>query len=591
MIKFSKDSFVDVDKYESRLNECGHIFIDKRRLFVSAEIARVKQLSEADLAEKIMRVNSGGEYSNIFTSRNVYNYLVEVEHCPASFLKSGAKQGYSLDAKRKLIPLRQKGFAAEFLDAYLAYATYRSRNNKLSKLCERLTETTGKSADGSVLYHLDFTATEQVNQRFNYNNYDIITIPKTDNSAIAAEEGYILAWGDFPQSDLNFAYNLLIKDEHNSKIMDKCKDKYEGIGRILADFYNEEFDYEQFLKDRPVYKQNTLATVYGAKSDFNEDSDKFIKKFGEYLKHCPRYAEFKSRLEDAYLLGNSVIVTSYFGHPEISLIGNYTKESIVNFCLNSPMQSSTSAIMILTVNAILDKFYELGYTSDDIRVYYCRHDEPIFYMKASVMNDSWVFKEFNQILVDNWSPIELNFEFGIRYKQADSSLQKFYEDTCSLNEDKITIIEPSKEGTIDYMPTPPILKYYVGVYKTLNGYSVVSLYNKKLNAVSNWKIESQDAETISAIVLNKIREKVPEVKKAGYAGILLITRNIEFEDYCDKLFIRARIEPDPGVAQAEIIAMYNISKKDKESIDPVTLASLLKCNTWVTKIGGDKHDI
>lgn len=591
MIKFSKDSFVDVDKYEQRLNEFGYIFIDKQRLLVSAEIARAKQLSESSLAEKIMVVNSGGQYSNINASSNVYNYLVDIEGCPVSFLRAGTRQGYSLDAKRKLIPLRQKGFAAEFLDAYLAYATYRSRSNKLSKLCERLTETTGKSADGSVLYHLDFTATEQVNQRFNYSNYDIITIPKTDNSAIAAEEGYILAWGDFPQSDLNFAYNLLIKDENNSKIMDKCKDKYEGIGRILADFYKEEFNYEQFLKDRPVYKQNTLATVYGAKSDFNADSDRFIKKFGEYLKHCPRYAEFKSRLEDAYLLGNSVTVTSYFGHPEISLIGNNTEDSIVNFCLNSPMQSSTSAIMILTVNAILDKFYELGYTSDDIRVYYCRHDEPIFYMRSSVMNDSWVFKEFNQILVDNWSPIELNFEFGIRYKQADSNLKKFYEEVCEFNKDKITILEPSKDSVIDYMPTPPILKCYVGVYKTLNGYTVVSLFNKRLNAVTNWKIDTQDDETISAILLNKVKEKASSVRESGYAGILLITRNIEFEDYCDKIFIRARRSADPGVTQADILAKYNIFKKDKESADPVSIASMLECNQWITKVGGDKRDI
>lgn len=591
MIKFTKDSFVDIDKYSDRLNEYGYIFVDKQKLIVSAEIARVKQLSSSMLAETIMRVNSGGQYNNLFSSKMVYEYLIDIEHCPQSFLRANNAQGYSLDASRKLKPLRDKGFAAEFLDAYLAYKTYKARNNKLSKLCDRLVETTGKSIDGSVLYHLDFTATEQVNQRFNYNNYDIITIPKTDNNAIAAENGYILAWGDFPQSDLNFAYNLLIKEEYNSKIMSKCKDKYEGIGRILADFYKEEFDYEQFLKERPIYKQNTLATVYGAKSDFNEQSDKFIKKFGKYLNHCPRYAEFKSRLEDAYMLGNSITVTSYFGHPEISLVGNRSKEEIVNFCLNSPMQSSTSAIMILTVNSILDKFYELGYTSEDIRVYYCRHDEPIFYMKASVMKDAWVFKEFNQILVDNWNPIELNFEFGIRYKQNDKSLQKYYENICELNEDKITIIEPSSSSEVDYMPTPQVLKYFVGIYKTLNGYSVVCLYNDKLKATTNWRIDSQNDEEIAAIIMNKIREKVPSIKDSGYSGVLLVNRSFEFEDFYDRMYIRARKDSSAKVSQAEILAMYAISKRDKESVDPVEIASLIQSNPWVTQIGGGKRDI
>lgn len=75
-------------------------------------------------------------------------------------------------------------------------------------------------------------------------------------------------------------------------------------------------------------------------------------------------------------------VKSYFGHEEIINVDSYDRNPLFK-ALNTPIQAGTSEVVILTVNKILDMFYELGYTEDDVSVYMVRHDEPVFKVKET----------------------------------------------------------------------------------------------------------------------------------------------------------------------------------------------------------------
>lgn len=583
MLKFYRDSIPDTELYEERLNEAGYIYINTDKMYSIMKYDEATRSTCEYLAKSLIKANSSGKYIDI-DDKSTYNYLIDIEYCPAHRLTSRkTKRGYSLDKKKVLLPLYEDGYATEFLEPFLSYKSLTRQCSTVktilshTKMNEVLT-----NAYGANIGKLGFSARRSTNLRFNYNNSDIITIPKSYNSCITVPKGYVLAWGDFAQSDLRIAYNLFIRDAENAKIMDACSDKYEGIARIVAKFEGKEFDLEKFKRERDLYKVHVLQTIYGGQPKGSSEDREFISMLQRFLKQCPRYAEYLNRLNTKCILGLPLQLESYFGHVEIFNIG-YNKSEAINFGLNSPNQTGTSQIMILTVNQILDLFYSNGYTSEDIRVYYCRHDEPIFIMKEHVLKDAWIFKECSEILVDNWTPLEMDFRFGYVYKEPVEQLELRAENSYKINEDRITRIPLDTSTEYNYYPVTETLILEIGYSVVDDNKSVICLYNKIKNNCKYFELGSSNPASIMTAVRNLLDKDASKLSD-NYGGCLVYNPVTDGEDYLDGLYIKY-LKLSNYSNKASVLAELFASKKYPNSYPMDSIVHLYEINKgWISSI-------
>ena len=536
MLKLSREDVIDVDKYEQHLYYNGQIMYDREKMGLIQEYENANCLSLASMAADIMIHKSGWHY-NALTRDNVYLYLLNCEGCPDHYFSRKNSENYSLDSGKVLSKLVENGYARDFLNLYMGYKSKQSKCGKIKNIIKNFDRTTAKNKDGINVYSITYSVSQQKNMRYNYSDADIIAIPKEYNDCITVEDGYFLAWGDFAQSDFRIAYNLFIRSPENDEIMGKYTDKYEALARIIANAMNERFDIEEFKQDRQLYKQLTLATMYGTRGSIVPAEDKFIQKLYEFLKKCPKYVEYEKRLRQRVKLGVPIIVQSYFGHAE-SIAIMYREDDTIYNALNSPVQSGTSEIVILTTNKILDMFYELGYTEEDVSVYYVRHDEPIFKIKNDVLKDIWVLNQASEILVDNWSPLAMDFNFGYYYKQPDEDLEKQVQQIYENNKDKIDIYEAGTEIDTEYYPVPSMCVLACTKYDTPDNKSVICFYDNSTNAVAYYLCNTNNLEDIIEFTQQAIAAKEEYLYNNGYRGIHILCTFMEGEYIKGKSMIK-----------------------------------------------------
>ena len=186
----------------------------------------------------------------------------------------------------------------------------------------------------------------------------------------------------------------------------------------------------------------------------------------------------------------------------------------------------------------MDEFYKLGYTSDDISVYYVRHDEPVFKIRKNVLKDCWVFKQFETILIDDWSPLRLDFDYGYRYKVSDNDLKKSVSDSTLANKDKINLLKPGEFTRESFYPIPATAKLYLDIHHTSDQKSVVTVYSDKYNAVCYYLVNSVDESELINFVKIKLRELSNFLADAEYTGLIVYNKILEDEDYADRMYIR-----------------------------------------------------
>lgn len=564
MLKFSKDSVIDFNLYEHRIRYEPHIFLNVKKMREQMLYDIMHEESLKKLAERIMCVNSGGMCNNVSNDQDKYRFLTEYQFCPDHyFTRSKNKRGYSI-AKDILITLQDKGYAPEFLGVYLDYRTLEKKTDKISVIINTAKMFQDKDNYGNELRRLPYKVEQQQNYRYNYNSYDIITIPKDYSKCVTAPEGRVLVWGDFAQADFRVAYNLLIRDEENQKIMDKYEDKYEGLARLIALANNEKFDHGNFLKERNAYKTYTLGTIYGKNSCEDEEGRKFIRKLSAFLATCPQYVEFKQRIKDRLKLNKPVVMETYFGLPiAIPYQRGYDKDPM-NKALNTPIQSGTSQIIVLTVNAILDKFYALGYTEEDIHVYYVRHDEPIFIMKSEVMRDSWIFKDCSDILIDDWTPFKSEYYFGYNYTSVDEQLMKDYRQLCSINNHRMTIEVP-EERMGKFIPIKRTLRLAIGLSETIEGATIAAIYDKVSSRCSYLKIPTRNLNEVYEEIEKRFCNVDERLYEQEFTGAFIKTREFDKESFYHKLFFRYQIKLDNDIVIAEALAEYMAYSYDKKN--------------------------
>lgn len=532
MLFFSRDSKVDIELYTQRINHNGGITIDVDYLRRILPFLESQAHTESVIVQDMMWHRTGLAYRAI-SSQTVINYLKTVECCPDYyFVNKRSRTGNdSLDAKRVIAPLMAKGYAKDFLGHYVRYRSLTQRCGRIRNIIERNDMITAESETGAPLSFLPTTASIQVNDRFAYKNEDLISLPAEMNNGIAAPKGKVLVAGDLAQSDFRIMYNLFIRSPENAEVMNAYSDKYEAIARLMHDYAQsgnvtkEPFDLDKFKRERDIYKTNILATTYGKSSDVSDEGRQFISKFSSYLMSCHRYAKMRERIVEHIELGLPLLLDSYFGGRSF-LVPEKSKESeTIDTALNAPIQGGTAQIVILVTNWILDKFYELGYTEDQISIFYVRHDEPIFIMDEDLLKDAWVFEEASKIQVDNWTPLELKFNFYRSYKLEDKELQAKAESFIARESHRITTYHAQPVQN-EYYPLRPIFALYMQWESLENGKTVLTFYSDEKNAADYLVTETTDVDQLRNLVFAKVAAIAGRVKSEGYDGIIVYNNYI-----------------------------------------------------------------
>lgn len=531
MLGFTASSPLNIDLYEERIRHNGHILVDRLAMeqIYKYEKCRVETLYSLSL--RIMQGRSG-LYFNQLSKEKVIDYLIECEYVDPKAFKTKKAKGESLNAD-VLKDIIARGRAKEFLSHYIQYSSLKHKCDRIAKLMDRLDRKAEYRQAGTVLSPLTFHVNQKENMRYNYKDTDLISIPKEYVTSFKAEDDYFLVWGDFAQSDLRIAYNLFIKDDNNIKIMNKYEDKYAGMAAIIADHYGEEFDLDKFRTERELYKVYVLATIYGQTYAATKEGQAFVKRFGEYLDTRPRYVEFRKRIKDRIDLKLMLPIKGYFGSTQpVSFVGNET--DVINKSLNTPNQMGTSEIVILTTNAILDMFYERGYTKDEVSIYMVRHDEPILKIHKKAIKDLWILNQASEIQIDDWTPLKLEFEMGYAYKVTDAALMKQFAEVNNDNLDKIVQVAPSGDST-GYMPLPATFFLNVGEVKVPElGKTIVVYYDARRNLADIKAIDTLDDEVISRDINSTVVKAGEFIYDSGYRGAVVENSYTELE-YSDSL--------------------------------------------------------
>jgi hypothetical protein len=580
MLKFSKNDPLRVLLYEERIRNEGYVYVDAGKMRSAIGYERARAVTNGQLARRVMAGKAGAGYADL-SSPSVLHYLQNHEKIPAERLKQRKTQGLSLDSKKVLKPLIEAGRAVEFLNYYTTFTSLDSRCNRIEKLLKLMSGTDAVSNTGQPISRLYYNVFQQENMRYNYSDTDLISIPREYNSCYTVPKGYVLAWGDLAQADFRIAYNLLLRDERNAPIMDACSDKYEGMARILADFFNEEFDEAEFKAEREVYKVNVLQTIYGQKSGRTPHDFAFIKRFREYLGTCPRYQEYLKRISERMLLGLPVPVTGYFCEQEYTQFVPYSQErpqDTVNKCLNTPNQTGTSQVVILLVNKILDMFQELGYGKEDVSVYMVRHDEPIFMLKEEVLRDAWVFEQAREIIIDNWTPMALEFSYGYYYKETADELVKKVNESIEANRDKL-VTEYSDELEEVYYPVAKTFMLDVG-FETVGDETIVSLYEKESHSATYLLVKSTNMSDVYASVRARLLASTSKLEAEGFTAAVVHTNGLHKEDIFENgMFYKVKDGFNSVSQLAYLLAHWAMCKyANRERIPFVQKMDLLKQN-------------
>lgn len=553
MYKFYKGTVIDFDRYESLLMYRPYLVYNYKLMRETLEYEKCRVNTLFSLAVDTMIYRSGGVCTDLSTNC-VLNYLLKYENCPERYFNNRKTQSYSLDSKKVLEKLKQNGHAVEFIEYYTKYKSLKSRCDKIQKLLERCVHPAGVNQDGIELRKIHFHTHIEKNFRFNYSDSDVIAIPKEYNSCISIDDGYFLAWGDFAQSDFRIAYNLFMRSPQNDELMNSYEDKYEALARMVANVHKADFDYDKFKEERQSYKTLTLAVVYGTRDSVIAEEQPFIRTMTQFLNNCEKYKEYEKRIKDRIALGLPIVIDSYFGNSQGV---NKTRDvDLLNDALNTPVQTGTSEIVALTTMAILDEFYKLGYSEEDVSVYYVRHDEPVFRVSKKAIKDAWIFNQFNKILIDDWTPLSMDFNFGFYYKEKDEALTEEIHNVYKSNLSKLDNI-PIGTTINNFYPISPVFTLCGSCMQTPDGNTIYCFYSPEFHAVQ-YNLQTNANNTDTNEFVEQVLAKLEIIiYKKGFRGIRFKVDFMEnSEAFSGNSYIGIQLTNDNSMSMVNILCRY-----------------------------------
>ena len=166
MVRFTKNSHVDSEKYLQHLRYDGYIAFEKDAMKVSAEYLESQAATYANFALDTLKHRSG---VNLFqlSPEAVYAYLTKYERCPYHYFENKkSKTGRpSLDMSKVLSKLKANGYAEEFLADYMLSRSMSKKFSKINSILTKCHYDAGVNKFGRKLTRLPFSVNPQKNLR------------------------------------------------------------------------------------------------------------------------------------------------------------------------------------------------------------------------------------------------------------------------------------------------------------------------------------------------------------------------------------------------------------------------------------------
>lgn len=528
MLKLSKDSKVDFDKYMERLSYLGYVYYNFDKIAYPKSRLSLLKSSLSDYIYRFILESSGGSVVGIQRA-SIQNYLINVMKVPVSMLTAKKKDSHgvvydtiSIDAKH-LTAAKDKGFAVEFIDIYLKYTSLVSQIGLIEGLMRLKQENVFmKNSLGQHLYGIGHEINFSDAYRTYYRNFSHQQVPKQFLTALDAPAGYTMVKGDFSQSDLKIVYNMLLKDKSNVDVMFRHADSYEGMARLVED---NKFSLEVFKRDRDLYKQNTLSPVYGGTSASTEQAQHIIDNVNNYLTNLPVYQEFRKRIQKKIDCDLPVVLNTYFGN-SIEVVDPYNNsKKIMDKALNTPVQAGTSEVVAMCANAIMDKFAEYNITQENggIYLYLNRHDELVFLIKNDYLDYSWIFQDNEDIIIEGWMPLKIEFSYSDNYliknDEIDRLAKSYYKELEPINVDNLIKEALASEY---FIPCEDTKVFYVGTYSE-NGKTCMVFMNEDMNVEFAKEVGSDNKDVLLNAMINIIGEKHLEFLESNCTSVCVYT--------------------------------------------------------------------
>jgi hypothetical protein len=339
----------------------------------------------------------------------------------------------------------------------------------MNQIKERLNTSNYVDSYNNKLATISSMYTKKVTGRYYTDNYNIQGWNKASVDCFTVPKDYFLVWADFSQIDFRVACNmLLLKDNDDLKDMfNKVEDKYEGFVRMLYKSSGKEFNYNEFLANRPGFKTSVLAAMYGAGENTIAKSfkdPKCAKMLLDFFDNNDSRNNYIQRLSDALNYRGEVQCIDYFGQvnrvPVSQSDNSALKSHELKSINNNSIQSTSNSIIMTWCIEVTKRFRDLGFEHNMFKAYLNRHDEMLFMCHKSVIPHLWILKDYSELSIDDWSVLTVEPSFGYHYKTPDEELEKEFLKSCKNNESKIKPYEKGEPRKSPYIHCKKCIKLY-----------------------------------------------------------------------------------------------------------------------------------
>lgn len=490
-----------MEEYLQLLRLTDRISIDHNRLCSAVTDANYSIQDLTNIVTMNLKIHSCGTYRTS-SKEDLINFLLDSGVPEKRFTVKNVKS-LSFDIDKVVRPLIEDNIFPDILSPYTEMRSYVTYRNFLSKhLLGNQNVVCRVRDDGEIIRQYPFTITERENLRTYYSDIAVVSIPKKYSNIITIPDtDYFLIWCDYPQADWRMAYNLFLRDDTNSKVMDMYEDSYKGAAVLVE---GEEFSEDDFKDKRKRYKVDTLKTFFNSR-----DNNPLVNKLRAFFMNCPKYKKYYNDLLALYKLKIPIECVSYFGFSQFLPEGIH-QDAYISKGMNTPIQTMTSHLVIETIFGIIEKFKSLGYTDTQIKPYFVRHDEPVFIAHKSILDNAWVFGDCSTIHIDGFSPIKLDFHFGYNYLEEDNRLTQIVNVNCNENMHRY-VQYPKGELNTAWYPIPKVLSGYSDVI-IVNDVTYVSFNLEGDDLFEVFTVNDKVYDIALKSAITKLLEKHKDIK-------------------------------------------------------------------------------